>query len=267
MNTTTSWNRESFGKSLATQARVIGALLMRELHTRYGRDNIGYLWLLGEPLMLAIVIAVLHSGGGHTLGDINPVAFSVVGYTIFIMFRGIVNRSEGALESNLPLLYHRMVTVLDITVARALLEAAGTTMAFSVLFAFCVLVEFTEFPPDPLFILLGIFFVFWMSLAISLIVTGITYENRLLGRLVHPMTYFMIPLSGAFFRVSWVPLPLRDYLLYNPLPQIFEMIRYGAFESCTLEFVDFPYIIACLMVMTLFGLLAVRAVTRRIQLN
>lgn len=256
-----------FARGLATQGRVIGALIMRELHTRYGRDNIGYLWLLGEPLMLAVVIALLHSGGQQALGDINPVAFSIVGYTIFIMFRGIVNRSEGALESNLPLLYHRMVTVVDITVARALLEAAGTTMAFTVLFSFCLVVGYTDAPPQPIFILLGIIFVFWMSLGLSLIITGVTYENRLLERFVHPMTYFMIPLSGAFFRVEWVPRPYRDYLLYNPFPQIFEMIRYGAFESCTLEYVDFKYIIACLLILTFFGLLSVRAVTRRIHLH
>jgi capsular polysaccharide transport system permease protein len=267
MNRSATSAQYSFVKGLVTQSRVIGALMMRELHTRYGRDNIGYLWLIGEPLTLAIVIALLHSGGDKTLGDINPVAFSVVGYTIFIMFRGIVNRSEGALESNLPLLYHRMVTVVDITVARGLLEAAGTTMAFTILFSFCLVVNFTELPPEPLFIMLGIIFVFWMSLALSLIITGVTYENRLLERFVHPMTYFMIPLSGAFFRVSWIPEPWREYILYNPFPQIFEMIRYGAFESCTLEFVNFQYIIACLLVLTFFGLLSVRAVARRIHLH
>jgi len=267
MNDSTYWNRSIFLKGLATQGRVIGALIMRELHTRYGRDNIGYLWLLGEPLMLAVVIALLHSGGSKSFGDINPVAFTVVGYTIFIMFRGIVNRSEGALESNLPLLYHRMVTVFDITIARSLLEAAGTVMAFAVLFAFCLIVGFTEFPPQPIFIFIGIICVFWMSLAVSLIITGVTYENRLLERFVHPMTYFMIPISGAFFRVGWVPRPLRDYLLYNPFPQMFEMIRYGAFEGCTLEFVEFQYIAACLLVLTFFGLLSVRAVTRRIHLH
>jgi capsular polysaccharide transport system permease protein len=117
--------RLSLGECLAVQARVIGAVIMRELHTRYGRDNIGYLWLIAEPLMLGTIISALHSGGGHENG-INPVAFTVVGYCNFIMFRGIVNRSEGSIHANVPLLYHRMVTVLDITFGRALLEAAGT---------------------------------------------------------------------------------------------------------------------------------------------
>jgi len=28
------------------QARVIGALMIRELNTRFGRDNIGFLWIM-----------------------------------------------------------------------------------------------------------------------------------------------------------------------------------------------------------------------------
>ena len=46
-----------FRRGLSVQLNVIGALLMRELHTRYGRENIGYIWLILEPLTLASVIA------------------------------------------------------------------------------------------------------------------------------------------------------------------------------------------------------------------
>lgn len=258
--------RSGFFQQLAIQMRVIGALMMRELHTRYGRENVGYLWLIGEPLMLGSVIAVLHSGQSHH-GDINPVALSVVGYTIFIMFRGIVNRSEGAIEGNAPLLFHRMVTVLDITVARGLLEAAGTLLSFMVLFSLCLLLGYADLPARPLALFAGIGLVFWISLAVSMIITGGTHDRRLLGRLTHPFTYFMIPLSAAFYRVAWVPQPYRGWLMYVPLPHMFELLRYGAFESATLEFVDIGYVLANCTVLTLFGLLAMRSVRSRIHLH
>jgi capsular polysaccharide transport system permease protein len=258
--------RTGFLAALAIQARVIGALMMRELHTRYGRENIGYLWLIGEPLMLGSIIAVLHSGqSAH--GDIHPVALTVSGYTIFIMFRGIVNRSEGAIEGNASLLYHKMVTVLDITLARALLEAAGTFLSFTILMSLCLVLGYAELPPRPLDALAGIGFVFWISLAVSMIITGGTHDNRLLGRLVHPFSYFMIPLSGAFYRVAWIPESYREYVMWLPLPHMFELIRYGLFEGTTLEFVDFGYLFASCSILTLFGLLAVRAVRRRIHLH
>src|SRR5207253_2284130 len=40
-----------FLRSLAIQTRVIGALVMREIITRYGRHNIGFMWVFVEPMM------------------------------------------------------------------------------------------------------------------------------------------------------------------------------------------------------------------------
>lgn len=257
----------SWRHTLAVQGRVIGAILMRELHTRYGRENIGYLWLIGEPLMLGSIIALLHSGQTAHEGTINPVALTVVGYTIFIMFRGIVNRAEGTLHGNLPLLYHRMVTVLDITLARGLLEAAGTFVAFTILLGISISLGYAELPARPLMLLAGIGYIFFFSFGISMIIVGGTHDNRLLERLVHPFSYFMIPLSGAFYQVSWIPEPYRHYLLYNPFPQMFELVRYGQFDTATLEYVDFTYMTGWTLVLTLLGLVAIRAVRTRIHLS
>ncbi|WP_122928455.1 MULTISPECIES: ABC transporter permease [Sphingobium] len=255
--------RVGLGECLAIQARVIGAIILRELHTRYGRENIGYLWLVGEPLMLGTIISILHSGGSHH--GINPVAFTVVGYCNFIMFRGIVNRAEGALHANMTLLHHRMVTVLDLAYARALLEVAGTTASFIILMGFCIGLGFTDFPPRPLFLFIGVGYIFWFSLALSMIVIGWTHDRSFAERMVHPFSYFMIPLSGAFFSVGWIPQPFRDYLLYNPFPHMFEMLRYGAFESASLTYVSFGYVTACCAGLTLLGLLAMRSVKSRLH--
>lgn len=255
----------TFAECLAIQGRVLGAVIMRELHTRYGRDNIGYLWLIAEPLMLGTIISMLHSGG-HDAG-INPVAFTVTGYCNFIMFRGIANRSEGSIHANLPLLYHRMVTVFDITLGRALLEAAGTISAFTILLGFCVGLGYTELPERPLYLAAGIGYVFWFSFAISMIIAGETHERSFCERLVHPFTYFMIPLSGAFYMVGWLPAQYRYYLMFNPMPHMFEMIRYGVFPSATLKYVDFEYTTWVCAILTLFGLLAMRSVKSRIHLS
>ena len=259
--------RASLSECLAIQARVIGAVIMRELHTRYGRDNIGYLWLIAEPLMLGTIISVLHSGSGSHGGGIHPVAFTVVGYCNFIMFRGIVNRSEGSLHSNLPLLYHRMVTVFDITFGRALLEVAGTISAFAILMVFCVMLDYAAPPERPLYLAAGLGYLFWFSFALSMIIAGGSHDRTLWERMVHPFTYFMIPLSGAFYMVGWIPEKYRYYLLFSPLPHAMEIIRYGVFPSATLEYVDFGYVNAVCAVLTIFGLLAMRSVKSRIHLS
>ena len=61
----------SFFQDLAIQSRVLHALMMRELITRYGRDNLGVLWLVGEPIVFTLGVTTLwslaglaHGGGG-----------------------------------------------------------------------------------------------------------------------------------------------------------------------------------------------------------
>jgi capsular polysaccharide transport system permease protein len=160
-----------------------------------------------------------------------------------------------------------MVTPLDLALGRALLEAVGTIASFLILMTFCVAVGFTDFPERPLYAAIGIGYIFWFSFALSLIITGGTHERSFMERMVHPFSYFMIPLSGAFYMVSWVPSTYRYYLLFNPFPHMFEMIRYGIFRDCTLEYVDFGYVTATCAILTFFGLLAMRSVKSRIHLN
>jgi capsular polysaccharide transport system permease protein len=257
-----------FFRGLATQLRVIGALMMRELHTRYGRENIGYLWLIGEPLMLASVIAALHTSGRTEYGsDMKPLPFAVLGYTVFIMFRGIVNRSEGGLEANASLLYHRMVTIFDIVTARAVLEAAGTFLALVVLMVILVAFGLSNLPARPLYLFAAVVLMFWFSFAHSLIITAITHENRTIGRLVHPYSYFMIPLSGAFYQVQWIPHPYRDYLVWLPLPHIFELARYGQFRSADLRYFDGQYVVAACLILTVIGLVQIKTARAKIHLS
>ncbi len=259
---------ETFYDGFITQMRVIGALVMREIHTRYGRDNIGYLWLIGEPLVLASAIAAIHSHGQTQYGsDIRPLSFAIVGYTTYIIFRGIVNRSEGTLESNAPLLYHRMVTVMDIVIARVILESAGVFLAYCVLMVLCVSLGVASPPARPLYLLAGQATMVWMAFAQSLILTALTHDSPLIARLTHPYTYLMIPISGAWIRMEAVPNPYRYYLSWAPLPNIFELTRYGQFESCDLTYFDGYYLYGMCLVLTWIGLVMMRMARRRVHLH
>ena len=258
----------SFWHGLRVQGNVIGALLMRELHTRYGRDNVGYLWVFLEPMSLAAMVALLHVGSGSSHpGGINPVPFAILGYTIFIMFRGMVGRAEGTLESNMPLLYHRRVTILDMMLARALLEGAGTFATYLVLISFVTAIGLATMPERPLDLLLAVMLMFWFSFAVSLLVCAWTHDNRLVARFVHPITYILMPLSGAFYQLSWIPEPYRSWMTWFPMTVIFELLRYGQFQAAKDTYVDVPYLVGWCMLLTYTGLVSIRAVRRHIHLQ
>ncbi len=93
-------------RGFENQMHVVGALILRELHTRFGRDNIGYLWIIAEPMLLAIAVAVIHLGvKTHFTSGMRTVPFTLLGYCMFMIFRSIFMAGESTLVSNQPLLF------------------------------------------------------------------------------------------------------------------------------------------------------------------
>lgn len=124
----------SFLRSWQIQVRILGALFMREALTRYGRHNIGFLWLFVEPMIFTLGVTALWTATKSVHGsDLPIVAFALTGYSSVLLWRNMPGRCIGSLQNNLALLYHRNIKVLDIFVARLLLEFGGATISFATL--------------------------------------------------------------------------------------------------------------------------------------
>jgi capsular polysaccharide transport system permease protein len=219
-----------------------------------------------EPMMLATAVATLH-WGGHVPGGLASVPFAIIGYTIFIIFRGIFTRAEGTLESNRPLLYHRMVTILDMLVARALLEGAGVGSTLVILLAAAYAFDLSALPARPLWLIASALYMVWFSLGASMICCAATHDSRTVARLIHPATYLLMPLSGAFYALAWIPEPYRSWLSYFPMVHIFEIARYGQFENAKPDYMAPGYLTLWCLVLTFIGLLSIRIVRRHVHLS
>ncbi len=255
-------------RGLSVQRSVIGALLMRELHTRYGRDNVGYLWLFLEPALLAVAVVLIHAGAHDEIGlSVEPVPFAILGYTAFIMFRSIFTRAESVIEANAPLLYHRQVTLFDMLFARALLELAGIVVVLVVLLAIAALTGLGAPPARPLMLIAGVGLLWWWSFALSLLICAGTNNNRLLTKFVHPVSYILLPLSGAFYMLEWLPQPWRDIMAKFPMTQMFELIRHGHFAAADARYVEPVYLLFWCLGLSFLGLLSLRAVRSHIHIG
>ena len=112
------------------QGRVIGALMLRELHTRFGRENLGYLWIVGEPILFCMGVAIAWTAMRPPHEHGLPItAIVLTGYIPLTMWRHCLLSAVKAFEAKGSLLFHRQVTPLDIITARVILEVMGTLMA------------------------------------------------------------------------------------------------------------------------------------------
>ena len=154
-------HQTSLWESLLIQKRVVGALLLREVITRYGRNNIGFLWLFVEPLLLTLMIVLLwRFVRADRLSDLNIVAFVLTGYPMAMMWRHASARAIGAISANAALLYHRNVRILDTLWSRMLLEVAGATIAQVVIIFALWIINWIDAPYDVFYMLIA-----WLLMA------------------------------------------------------------------------------------------------------
>lgn len=244
----------SLVRMFALQARVIWALVLRELQTRYGRENIGFLWLVGEPIMfcsgVAIVWTLIRPAHDHGL----PVtAFVITGYVPLTMWRHCIMRALKAFEANGALLFHRQVTPFDIILARSMLEIVGTLAAGILVGGAAVMMGFMDPPKDFGLLYLGLLLHALFSLACALLIASLSERSDVLEKMLSAVMYLSLPASGAFAMVSWLPQSWRWVLLLSPSVQNIEMIRGGQFGPGSHPMYDVTYAVSSIAVMLLWG--------------
>ncbi len=258
--------RGSLLKSLTVQARVIHALLMREVITRFGRENLGVLWLIGEPMVFTLGVAALWSAAGLSHGSGIPiVAFAITGYSSVLMWRNTASKCNAAIHQNFNLLYHRNVQVIDVFITRIVIELAGATASFIVLSIFFIAIDVIAPPVDLLEVVGGWLMLAWFGASLGLVLGSATAYSEIVDRVWHPTSYLLFPLSGAAFMVEWLPPLGQQVVLLLPMVHGVEIIREGYFGNTVHTHYDVAYMATCCIVLNLLGLFLARDAERRIE--
>jgi capsular polysaccharide transport system permease protein len=262
---TTPWWIEG----VRAQSRTIGALIMRELHTRFGRDNIGYLWLFVEPALLALGIAATRGLAhfGPLPWGMDSVSLYVSGYTAYMAFRSTVNRAGTTMQANATLLYHRNVTVVDLMLSRALLDTVAPLVAGLMIMALAAAMGYSQLPARPLLFLWAWLLNFWFCFGLGLLVLAGNMVMPTLDRFVHPATYLILPFSNVITIYEQLPPFARSFMEWIPTAQINEMVREGIYRDFNSTLTHQWYVIAWCMAVTVLGLLAVRTARSRAELE
>ena len=248
------------------QKRVIGALLMREIITRYGRNNIGFLWLFVEPLLMTLIIVLLWKFiRADQYSTLNMVAFVITGYPLAMMWRNASGRAIGAISANASLLYHRNVRVLDTLFARMLLEIAGATIAQIAIVGVLILIGWIPTPADVFYMLMAWLLMAIFAIGLGLVICSIAFKVEAFGKIWGTFSFVMLPLSGVFFFVSSLPQQAQQYVLWMPMVHGTEMFRQGYFGASVVTYESISYIVLCNLVLLLLGFIMVNDFSKGVE--
>jgi capsular polysaccharide transport system permease protein len=256
-------------RSFAIQRNVIGAIVMRELVTRWGRRNLGFAWLFCEPLVFAFpVIAVWSMVRPPYEHGMPVVAFCWTAYMPLLVFRHVTGTSLRSMRTAASLLYHRRITPFDLFIGRQGLEALGNLASVAFSLAVFLAIDIVSWPQDFTLMMAGFIYTTWWSLCVALFVVCLSERFEIVAHIWPPISYLYMFFSGFFFMADWLSADLRHIALaIDPPLHCYEMIRGGMFGNRIVVHYDIPYLTFILATLTLIGLWLLRDVRQYIELE
>ncbi|MCL8382355.1 ABC transporter permease [Xanthobacter aminoxidans] len=234
---------ESWNTAFSMHARVVGAVIMRDMQTRFGASYAGFLLGLIMPLgHLGIAIGILSLIGRVPPVGQGSVPFLLTGVLPFVVWFYCHRQIMICFAQNKPLLYFPGVDVFDILVARTITEiASGTLVIVTLLFAVAA-IGYDVTPHDIINFSYGLILTWSFGIATGIIfgATGVLWPPMIMaGSLLTPLFWIS---SGILYLPEAMPDRIQMILNFLPLCQIVEGIRTSFFSEYQSSFYN-PHIL------------------------
>jgi capsular polysaccharide transport system permease protein len=259
----------SLKAGLATQWRVIHALMVRDMMMRYGRDNLGFVWTVVEPMILTAGVMFIWSiirQGGEEHG-IRVAEFVMTGYMPLTLWRHMSARTAGLFRRASGLLYHRRISLFDIVFATLFLEFIATSAALSFVLVFATVCGFVDPIKDLRPTLCGWLLMGWLAGGVGMVTAVLTEVSDVVEHFIQPLQYLLLPISGVFYMVDWLPANFREAALLNPITHCYEAFRAGFFGDEMTLYYDYSYVAAWSLGFTFVGVALIHIARSRVKLQ
>lgn len=241
---------------LIVQGRVIGALVLREIHTINGNSRLGYLWVLIQSIFsIGVFWGVRHfMGAGQAPHGMNMALFLAAGFCLWNIFSNGINRCMTAVDGNRALLTFPQVKELDVMIARVIVISATQIVTAAIIISFAmVLMDDPIIIGSPSLLLVLLFSVPMLSLGCGMIFSSLAVYIPALEKVVPMLLRILFFASGVFFSVSVFSQSVADVLMFNPMLHAIELIRVGLHEPYNVTGLSWMYVLASAIVTCAIG--------------
>jgi capsular polysaccharide transport system permease protein len=207
---------------------VYRALFLREALSRLTSGRAAWFWLLAEPVFhVCIMLVIFTVFRVSMIGGIDTVLWLIVGMLGFFMFNRTAKQVSNAINANKSLFTYRQVLPIDTALVRALLEGFLMTFIAGILLTGAALLGHSVLPADPLSVLEAFLGLWLVGLGFGLVASVASELVPELGRVIGFVMMPLYMISGVIFPLSVVPMPYREWLMYNPVAHGLEAARLG----------------------------------------
>lgn len=252
---------------LVIQCRVLYALVLHDIKTRFFGSGWGYFIALAWPTTHLSILVTLHAFNliGGYFGD-SVILYSASGVLPFIAWLYMARYIMHGIANNKSFMQYPLINAVDVAFARIFLEFM-TIFVITVLL--CVLMIFLQIdvmPRDPAQAALGLLSACLVGIGFGVFFGVISMLTPLIG------TFFMVFIvgahltSGAMLPIENLPPQITNILWYNPLLHSIEWIRVSYWQDYPSHLLNKTYAIGSGVGLLALGLgleRMIRKVTRK----
>jgi capsular polysaccharide transport system permease protein len=251
---------------LLVQLRVLFALLMREMATRFGGSAGGYLWAVIEPVGFIALLSVAFSQIAHSppIGRSFPL-FYATGYIAFSYYNDIASLTGRAVQVNRPLLNYPAVTALDTVLARFLLQVLTGLAVAAVVFSGILSVFADQVRLDPVALMTCFALGSLLGLGVGTVNCSLFALSKTWQQVYGVISRPLFLISGVFFTFDSLPRAVREVLWWNPLVHLVGLMRSGFYPIYDDSHVSIVYPLAIGLGLTTLGLALMPVCAARLQ--
>jgi capsular polysaccharide transport system permease protein len=239
--------------------RVIAALMLREMSTRYGRTPGGYIWAVVEPLGMIVVLGLAFEliARAPSLGT-SFFLFKATGFMVLQVFTVLGGQVGNALTFSKPLLRYPRVTWVDAIAARFLLNYLVVIIVTILILSGILIYEGITIVIDWGPILLGMGGAAMLGLGVGCLNCFLFMRFEVWNQLWRILTQPLFLISGVIFLYEDMP-PLAQHISwYNPLIHLTGLMRDGFYPLYKPTYISLTYVGICALVPMALGLLLLR---------
>lgn len=245
------------------------SLFLREALDRFFGSRAGWAWMIIEPALHIIFFGFCWALiRGATMSGAETTMWLCCGLLTYFLFRRTAVQSMHAIDCNKAFFAFRQVRPWDASVARGSVEVFSMFYVSLVVLLVCAMVGKQAFPEDPLILLLALAGMWLIGIGYGLISSVCM---RLVPESAHILQLIMMPmyfLSGVIMPLTFLPMPYRQYLLYNPLAHGVELARIGFFgEIYHPQNVSLFYLYAWALAFVAIGMILYKLLENRLLLR
>lgn len=242
------------------QRRVLYALMLRNMRTKFFGNGLGYLVAVAWPLTHIVILVAIFTLAGRAAPFGDSVAlFIATGVVPFQIFNYLSRFMMIALIKSRQLLAFPEVKVFDMLFAAALLEILS---ACCVVIAFLAIAWFAGIDAMPRDIVqaayaLGATILLGLGFGLLNGVIALAFPPWFTGYFLVIILFWVM--SGVYFVPDALPAVVREALAWVPVVQVIEWMRSAYYEGYGNVILDRPYAIGVALFALFLGLVLERA--------